>query len=79
MVVNIFYPIFTLKITILACLIQKKIGGPGHTRASPCTPGGLTAPPIPETAKKQCAHIFSGLYPDLFELCFFCIFNYYIG
>ena len=58
MVVNIFYPIFTLKITILACLIHththtKKMGVLPHTRASPCTPGGLTAPPIPQTAKKN--------------------------
>ena len=27
MVADIFYPILTLKITVLACFIQKKIGG----------------------------------------------------
>ena len=74
MVADIFYPIFTLKITVLACFIQEKqknLGAsspPGHL---PGPPGGLTAPPTPpppphtpSCKKKRCAHIFSGLSPD---------------
>ena len=44
MVADIFYPIFTLKITVFACFIQKNIikkikniGGLAPTRASPWT------------------------------------------
>ena len=71
MVADIFYPIFTLNITVLASFIQEKqknLGAsspPGHL---PGPPGGLTAPPpptIPPAAKKKrCAHIFSGFSPD---------------
>ena len=69
MVADIFYPIFTLKITVLACFIQEKqknLGAsspPGHL---PGPPGGLTAPlppPIPPAAKKNDAPIFFLDYP----------------
>ena len=53
MVADIFYPIFILKITVLVCFLQKKLGTspqPGHL---PERPGGLTAPPIPQAAKKK--------------------------
>ena len=76
MIADIFYPILTLKITVLACFIRKKetkllVGfsptpstghHPGHS-------GELTAPPRPPVAilfgfsKNQCAHIFSVLSP----------------
>ena len=52
MVTDIFYPILTLKVTVLACFMKKKIGAlplPGNL---PGPPGGLTAPPIPPAAKK---------------------------
>ena len=66
MVADIFYPILTLKITVLALFYTKKRSGasppPEH---HPGPPGGLTAPPIPPAAKKKrCAHIFSGLSPE---------------
>ena len=50
MVADIFYPIFTLKITVLVSFIQEKqknLGAsspPGHLLGPP---GGLTAPPPP--------------------------------
>ena len=53
MIADIFYPIFTLTITILACFIQKKIGSftpmplPGH---HPGPPGWLIARPRPQAA-----------------------------
>ena len=56
MVADIFYPIFTLKITVLACFIQEKqknLGAsspPGHL---PGPPGGLTAPPTPPYPQLQ--------------------------
>ena len=54
MVADIFYPILTLKITVLALFYTKKRSGasppPEH---HPGTPGGLTAPPIPPAAKKK--------------------------
>ena len=67
MIVDIFYPIFTLTIIVLACFIRKKklFGGfaptpsPRH-RAGP--PGWLTTPPRPPAAivfgftKNRCAH-----------------------
>ena len=70
MVADIFYPIFILKITVLVCFLQKKLGTspqPGHL---PERPGGLTAPPIPQAAKKKNkkkndAHIFFLDYPLL--------------
>ena len=70
MVADIFYPIFILKITVLVCFLQKKLGTspqPGHL---PERPGGLTAPPIPHAEKKKKkkkndAHIFFLDYPLL--------------
>ena len=70
MVADIFYPIFILKITVLVCFLQKKLGTspqPGHL---PERPGGLTAPPIPQAEKKKKqkkndAHIFFLDYPLL--------------
>ena len=62
MVADIFYPILTLKITVLACFIQKKLGAlppPGHL---PGPPGGLTVPPYPKLQKNN-APIFSLDYP----------------
>ena len=59
MVADIFYPIFILKITVLVCFLQKKLGTspqPGHL---PERPGGLTAPPIPQAAKKMVCPYFS--------------------
>ena len=54
MVADIFYLMFTLKITVLAYFIQKKKSGtsppPEH---HPGPPGCLTAPPIPLAAKKK--------------------------
>ena len=72
MVAHIFDPIFTLKITVLACFIQKKQNkkqiknktwGPGPTRASP--PPTYSLPSIPPAEKIRCAHVFSGLSPDM--------------
>ena len=63
MVADIFCPIFTLKVTVLACLIQKKklpFPPSGHQ------PGPLVdlhLPQYPQLQKKLCAHIFSGLSP----------------
>ena len=70
MVADIFYPIFILKIIVLVCFLQKKLGTspqPGHL---PERPGGLTAPTIPQAAKKKKqkkndAHIFFLDYPLL--------------
>ena len=76
MIADIFYPILTLKITVLAYFIRKKetklfVGfsptpstghHPGHS-------GELTAPPRPPVAilfgfsKNRCAHIFFVLSP----------------
>ena len=66
MVADIFYPIFTLKITVLACFVQKQtnVGGFAPTMASPWTPWWAYSSPIPPAAKKRCAHIFSGLSPE---------------
>ena len=53
MVVDIFYPLLTLKITILACFIQKKSGDlppPDHHLGHP---GGLTAPFHTSSCKKK--------------------------
>ena len=68
MVADIFYPILTLKITVLVSFIQKKKSGAlPPTEHHPGPHGGLTAPPpqYPQLQKKQCAHIFSGLSPGL--------------
>ena len=71
MIADIFYPIFTLTITISVCFIptKKKLFGGFFTRLSLWIPWGLTAPPAPPAAiafgfaKNQCAHIFSVLPP----------------
>ena len=65
---DIFYPIFTLAITILACFVQKQLFGGlapmPSPRHCPRPPGGLTAPTGPpativcDFAKYQCTHIF---------------------
>ena len=53
MIADIFYPIFTLTIAILACFIRKKskiVQGFAYTcfpRHHAGTPGGLKAPPKP--------------------------------
>ena len=62
MIADIFYPIFTLMITILACFIQKKKLAP--TKASPWTPPPAAI--IFGFAKNQHGHIFSVLSPDMF-------------
>ena len=61
MVVDIFYPLLTLKINILACFIQKKSGDlpPPPQTITLDTLVGLQLPSIPPAAKKkQCTHIF---------------------
>ena len=74
MVPDIFYPILTLKMTVLA-FYTKKIGGLAPTRASPWTPWWAYSsptpphPPYPQLQKKRCAHIFCGLSPGILVLC----------
>ena len=68
MVADIFYPILTLKITVLACFIQKKnLGASPPARASPLTPWWVYSSPIPSAAnkkqKKNDASIFFLDYP----------------
>ena len=75
MITDIFYPIFNLTITILACYTRKKaklFGRFAPTRSPryhPGPTGGLTAPPRPPAsivfgfAKNQCTQIFSVLSP----------------
>ena len=69
MVTDIFYPIFTLKITVLASFIQEKqknLGAsspPGHL---PGPPGGLTTPPphhTPSCKKKTMRPYFFWILP----------------
>ena len=65
MVTDIIYPILTLKVTVLACFMKKKIGAlplPGNL---PGPPGGLTAPPIPPAAKKMMCSYFLWILPTL--------------
>ena len=68
MVVDIFYPLLTLKITILACFIQKKSGDlpPPPPRPSPGTPWwAYSSLPYPQLQKKNNAPIFfSRLAPN---------------
>ena len=76
MIADIFYPIFILTITILACFIRRKskiVQGFAYTlspRHRPGPPAGLNAPLRPTAsivfgfAKTRCAHIFSVLSPD---------------
>ena len=71
MIADIFYPIFTLTITILACFIRKKekllrdLNTRVHQGIALNPLGGLKAPPRPPAsilfgfAKNRCAHIFS--------------------
>ena len=76
MISDIFYPIFTLMITILACFVRRKskivqrfaytrssrhhTGPPGWLK----TPPRLTASIVFGFAKTQCSDIFSLLSPD---------------
>ena len=69
MVADIFYPILTLKITVLVCFIQKKFGGLTPRQSITLDPlVGLQLPHTlsckQKTKKKRCVHIFSGLSPD---------------
>ena len=66
MVADIFYPILTLKITVLVSFIQKKkIGGLAPNRASPWTPWwAYSSPPsIPSAAKKTMRSYFFWIIP----------------
>ena len=72
MVPDIFYPILTLKMTVLA-FYTKKSGASPPPEHHPGPPGGLTAPPHPTphtpSCKKNDAPIFFVDYP-LVSLCF---------
>ena len=71
MVADIFYPLFTLKITDFLCFIDIKKSGalpPPPLGHLPGPSGGLAASPIPPVTKKQCTHIFSGLFLLLYYL-----------
>ena len=66
MVADIFYPILTLKITVLVSFIQKKkIGGLAPNRASLWTPWwAYSSPPLnPLSCKKKNVLIFFLDYP----------------
>ena len=64
MVADIFYPILTLKITVLACFIQKKIGGLAPNRASPWTPWwSYSSPHTPSYKKKTMRPYFFWIIP----------------
>ena len=77
MIADIFYPIFTLMITILACFTRKKVKlfrGFSPTRSPRHCPrppggGGIQLPPRAPASigfgfsKNRCTHIFSALYP----------------
>ena len=70
MIANIFYSIFTLTITVLACFMREKLFGFLHPRLhqgialNPL--GGLQLlPDIFGLAKNRCAHIFFALSPDI--------------
>ena len=58
MVTDIFYLIFTLKIAVLACFMQK-----GKKTHLPGPPGGITGPPIPPAAKKAMCPYFFWIIP----------------
>ena len=78
MIADIFYPIFTLMITVLSCFIWKKLFGGFAPMSSPGDhpgpPGGLKAHPRPPAAtvfgfaENRYAHIFSVLSPDLIDV-----------
>ena len=53
MIADIFYPIFTLKIIVLACLMQKKIGGLAAARASFSTTWWVYSSPHTPSCKKK--------------------------
>ena len=78
MAADIFYPILTLKITVLACFIQKKklkIGGLAPTRASPWTPWWVYSSAHTPSSKKKTndAPIFFLDYPLNNFYRFLCI------
>ena len=58
MIADIFYPIFTLTITVLACFIQKEIGGYPHQGISLDRPAAI----VFGFAKNRCVDIFSVLF-----------------
>ena len=62
MVADIFYPILTLKITVLACFIQKKDRGPRPHQSITLDPlVDLQLPPYPQLQKKtktMCPYFF---------------------
>ena len=72
MIADIFYPICTLTITILACFTRKKktkivwgfvsMLSPGHHPRPPGGWGGVTAPPQTPSCNRY-THIFSVLSP----------------
>ena len=71
MIADIFHPIFTLTITILACFIRKKakLFRDLHThvyhiftKASPWPPGGLPPSPASIVSGFACAHAIFLLY-----------------
>ena len=80
MIADIFYPTFTLTITILACFIRKKaklfrgFAPTGSPRHRPGPPRPLTSI-VFGFAKNRCAHIFSVLSPgnSKIENIFVCI------
>ena len=65
MITDIFYPIFTLTITVITCFIQKKykvvrgfspMSLPKHC---PGPPGGLIVPPqTPSCSQSMCPYFF---------------------
>ena len=66
MIADIFYHIFTLKITILACLMQKKIKNWGPRRCQgifldPLV--GLKLPPYPQFQKTTMCPYFFWIIP----------------
>ena len=66
MVADIFYPILTLKITVLMSFIQKKKSGAlPPTEHHPGPHGGLTAPPpqYPQLQKKTMRSYFFWIIP----------------
>ena len=77
MIADIFYPIFTLKIIVLACLMQKKIDGLAAARASFSTTWWVYSSPHTPSCKKKNndASIFFLNYP----LIYLKIYNKYNG
>ena len=77
MIADIFYPIFTLKIIVLACLMQKKNWRPRRRQGIFLDHlVGLQLPPYPQLQKKNNdASIFFLNYP----LIYLKIYNKYNG